>query len=183
MPLKPFTLPLALLISGASIGAGDLTGNWQLKEATTSYTIDHPLKTATGVSRAAKGLVRCSKTACDALIAVEVKSFDSGDSNRDLHMLETVKGALYPVLTVRSRFAPRLSANGELSVDLEIELAGQKSTVRGVVLRTELLTNKRLKVTSNFVIQLSAFGIERPALLGLAIKDSVPIEFVSTWEK
>jgi len=112
-----------------------------------------------------------------------VKTFDSGDSNRDLHMLETVKGALHPVVTVRSRFAPRLAANGELSVDLEIELAGQKSTVRGVIVRTELLTNKSLKVVGNFIIQLSDFGIERPSLLGMAVKDSVPIEFIPTWEK
>ena len=52
-----------------------------------------------------------------------MKTFDSGDSNRDLHMLETVKDALPPALTVCSRFAPRLAANGELSVDLEIGLA------------------------------------------------------------
>jgi len=37
---------LALL--GLPLVAADLTGSWRLKEATTSYTIDHPLKTATG---------------------------------------------------------------------------------------------------------------------------------------
>jgi hypothetical protein len=184
MRAEPIALPLFLLaLVPLPLTAAELKGSWRLKEATTRYTVDHPLKTATGISRAGRGLVRCSTTVCDALIAVEVKSFDSGDSNRDLHMLETVKGALHPVVTVRSRFAPRLGSNGELSVDLEIELAGRKSTVRGVTVRTELLTNKSLKVVGNFIIQLSDFGIERPSLLGMAVKDSVPIEFISTWEK
>lgn len=161
----------------------ELAGNWQLKEATTTYKVSHPLKTARGISRSAKGRVRCDKSSCEALLAVDVKSFDSGDSNRDLHMLETVKGALHPVLTVRSRFAPRLAAGGQLTVDLEIELAGQKATVRGVNLQTELLTNRSLKVSGAFIIHLSAFSIERPSLLGISIKDAVPITFNSTWER
>ncbi|GAB4443957.1 MAG: hypothetical protein OHK0011_26160 [Turneriella sp.] len=179
-------LPLVVTgLAGAVVATApiNLAGNWQLKEATTTYEVQHPLKTARGISRSAKGRVRCDKRSCEALLAVEVKSFDSGDSNRDLHMLETVRGALHPVLTVRSRFAPRLTAGGQLTVDLEIELAGQKSTVRGVSLQTELLTNRSLKVTGGFVIQLSAFGVERPSLLGMAIKDTVPITFESVWER
>lgn len=186
MARLPTYLPLIAAGLAAAVSAAvqvDLTGSWQLKEATTTYEVSHPLKTARGTSRAAKGRVRCDKGSCEALLAVEVKSFDSGDSNRDLHMLETVKGALHPILTVRSRFAPRLAADGQLTVDLEIELAGQKSTVRAVSLQTELLTNKSLKVTGSFVMQLSAFGIERPSLLGMSVKDAVPITFVSTWER
>ena len=36
------------------------------------------------------------------LIAVPVKSFDSGDSNRDLHMVQVTKGAEFPMVTVRT---------------------------------------------------------------------------------
>jgi hypothetical protein len=39
------------------------------------------------------------------LIALPVNTFNSGDSNRDLHMLETVRAALFPVLSVRGRIA------------------------------------------------------------------------------
>lgn len=183
MTAKPIALPLVLLLCGASIAAADLTGSWQLKEATTSYTINHPLKTATGVSRTAKGLVRCGKSTCDALIAVEVKTFDSGDSNRDLHMLETVRGALHPLLSVRSRFAPQANATGELMADLEVEFAGEKSTVRGVTLRLQPLAAGTLRVSGTFVIRLSNFRINRPSLLGMAVKDDLPIEFSSVWHK
>jgi hypothetical protein len=31
-----------------------------------------------------------------------VKSFDSGDSNRDLHMLQATRGAQFPLVTVRT---------------------------------------------------------------------------------
>jgi hypothetical protein len=41
--------------------------------------------------------------ACDFLIAVPVKSFDSGNSNRDLHMLQVTRGGQFPMITVRTR--------------------------------------------------------------------------------
>jgi hypothetical protein len=43
------------------------------------------------------------------LIAVPVKSFDSGDSNRDLHMLQVTRGAQFPLVTVRTRLPDELN--------------------------------------------------------------------------
>ena len=51
----------------------------------------------------ARGKGVCHQGQCDFLIAVAVKSFDSGDSNRDLHMLQAVRGAEFPLVTVRTR--------------------------------------------------------------------------------
>ncbi len=77
---------------------------WVLEQSTLTYHMSHPMHEVDGVSRAAKGKGVCHAGQCDFLIAVPVKSFDSGDSNRDLHMLEATRGAQFPMVIVRTQF-------------------------------------------------------------------------------
>jgi hypothetical protein len=63
-------------------------GQWVLANSTLTYHVSHPLHQSEGVSHAAKGKGICQNGQCNFLIGVPVKSFDSGDSNRDLHMLQ-----------------------------------------------------------------------------------------------
>src|SRR5437764_9297517 len=58
---------------------------WVLDSSTLRYHVSHPLHQVGGVSHAARGKGVCQARRCDFLIAVPIKSFDSGDSNRDLH--------------------------------------------------------------------------------------------------
>ena len=83
------------------LSAADST--WVLKESALTYHVSHPLHQTDGVSHAARGKGICHGGQCDFLIAVPVKSFDSGDSNRDLHMIQVTKGAEYPMVMVRTR--------------------------------------------------------------------------------
>src|SRR5580700_5139068 len=76
---------------------------WILEHSTLTYHVSHPLHQSEGVSPAAKGKGVCHAGQCDFLIAVPVKSFDSGDSNRDLHMLQVTRSAECPIVTVRTR--------------------------------------------------------------------------------
>jgi hypothetical protein len=76
---------------------------WVLDQSTLTYHVSHPLHQTDGVSHAARGKGICHEGQCDFLIAVPVKSFDSGDSNRDLHMLQVTRGAQFPLVTVRTR--------------------------------------------------------------------------------
>jgi hypothetical protein len=52
----------------------------------------------------AKGKGVCHAGQCDFLIATPVKSVDSGDSNRDLHMIKATRGAQFPMVVVRTLF-------------------------------------------------------------------------------
>jgi len=54
-----------------------------LEQSTLTYHVSHPLHQVDGVSHAPRGKGVCKDGQCDFLIAVPVKSFDSGDSNRD----------------------------------------------------------------------------------------------------
>src|ERR1700692_4919732 len=98
---------------------------WLLSQSTLTYHVSHPLHQVDGVSHAARGKGVCHAGQCDLLIAVPVKSFDSGDSNRDLHMLQATRGAQLPSVSVRTRLPEAPSASATIHADLEIQFAGQ----------------------------------------------------------
>src|ERR1700747_1437548 len=73
---------------------------WVLQQSTLTYHVSHPLHQTEGLSHEARGKGICHAGQCDFLIAVPVKSFESGDSNRDLHMIQVTRGAALPMVTV-----------------------------------------------------------------------------------
>lgn len=88
------------------------------------------------MSHAARGKGVCREGQCDFLIAVPVKSFDSGDSNRDLYMVQVTRGAI-PMVTVRTRLPESSLNDPNLSLDLDVEFAGQAAhyshlTINGI---------------------------------------------------
>jgi hypothetical protein len=67
----------------------------------------------------------------DSPIAVPVKSFDSGDSNRELHTVQVTRGAEFPMFTVRTRL-PESAATAATIDDLEVQFAGQAVKYRHI---------------------------------------------------
>src|ERR1700680_563615 len=105
---------------------------WVVEQSTLTYHVSHPLHDTDGVSHTARGKGVCHAGQCDFLIAVPVKSFDSGDSNRDLHMLQVTRGGQFPIVTVRTRLSEAASASATIHADLEIEFAGQTAQYKQV---------------------------------------------------
>lgn len=172
-------LPLvALLHAGPPV----LTGNWTLLESRVAYTVNHAFKKATGTSQSAKGKARCNARECEVLIAVPLNTFDSGDSNRDLHMLETVRAALFPVLTVRGRFASSLAEKVPFTTEFEIEFAGKSAKLPVQVMSFEQ-TGGKLRAVGSLVLRLSRFEIKPPSLMGFSVNDEVPVSFDASWQK
>src|ERR1035441_4072186 len=85
---KKILIVLLLVALNAFAGADS---QWILRQSTLTYHVSHPLHQTDGVSHAARGKGVCHAGQCEFLIAVPVKSFDSGDSNRDLHMLQVTR--------------------------------------------------------------------------------------------
>ena len=85
-------LCVAALFFLAPSALAQTDSQWVLEQSTLTYHVSHPLHQVDGVSHAARGKGVCHAGQCDFLIAVPVKSFDSGDSNRDLHMLQVTRG-------------------------------------------------------------------------------------------
>jgi hypothetical protein len=76
------------------------------------------------VSHSALGKGVCHAGQCDFLIAAQVKSFDSGDSNRDLHMIQVTQGAKFPIVSVRLQLPEVALSSSTIVCDLDIQFAG-----------------------------------------------------------
>ena len=153
---------------------------WVLEQSTLTYHVSHPLHQTEGVSRAARGKGVCHAGQCDFLIAVPVKSFDSGDSNRDLHMLQATRGAEFPMVTVRTRLPEADSTSATIHADMEIQFAGQTAQYKQVPLQLVTQGNET-RISATIPATLSDFKIDPPTLLTLPVKNEIPVRVEMTW--
>src|SRR5664280_259011 len=147
---------------------------WVLEQSTLSYHVSHTLHQTDGVSHAARGKGACHDGQCDFLIAVPVKSFDSGDSNRDLHMLQVTRGAQFPLVSVRARLPEAALGSATIHVDLEIQFAGQTVQYKQVPFQQTAQGNL-IRLTGTVPATVSDFKIDPPSLLAMPIKNEMPV--------
>src|ERR1022692_1517466 len=173
---KKILLALLLLVPPAL--AAD--SQWVLEQSTLTYHVSHPLHQTEGVSHAAKGKGVCHAGQCEFLIAVPVKSFDSGDSNRDLHMLQVTRGAEFPLVTVRTRLPESAGASATINADLEIQFAGQTAQYKQLLFKVEK-QGEETHITGTIPATLSDFKIDPPSLLTMPVKNDIPVRVDLTW--
>ena len=167
-----------LLVTIPRLAAAD--SQWILEESTLTYHVSHPLKQTEGVSHAAKGKGVCHAGQCDFLIAVPVKSFDSGDSNRDLHMLQVVRGGQFPLITVRTHLPEDASSMATILADLEVQFAGQTMQYKQIALQHVTKGTDTL-IMGTIPLTLSDFKIDPPTLLALPVKNDIPVRVEMKW--
>jgi len=155
---------------------------WALQSSTLTYHVSHPLHQVDGVSHAAKGKGVCQSGQCDFLIAAPVKSFDSGDSNRDLHMLQVVRGADFPMIVVRTQFPESQIAPGTVHVDLEVQFAGQTAHYKQIAFQL-VMQGSDLKLSGMIPATLTDFKIQPPSLLAMPVKNDIPVRVEMTWHR
>jgi hypothetical protein len=171
---------LAALLAFSPIVGAD--SQWVLEQSTLTYHVSHPLHDTDGVSHAARGKGVCHAGQCDFLIAVPVKSFDSGDSNRDLHMLQVTRGGEFPIVTVRTRLPEEASASTTIHADLEIQFAGQTAAYAQVPF--ERVTQKNeTRISGTIPATLAAFKIDPPSLFAITVKNEMPVRVEMTWRR
>ncbi len=166
-------LLLALPAAGAD-------SQWLLQSSTLTYHVSHPLHQTEGVSHAAKGKGVCHAGQCEFLIAVSVKSFDSGDSNRDLHTLQVTRGAEFPLVTVRTHLPESAAASTTINADLQIQFAGQSAEYKQIPFKLERQGGD-IHITGTIPATLSDFKIDPPSLLTMPVKNETPVRVDMTW--
>src|ERR1035438_7153948 len=172
-------LMAVLLLTPSTLAGAD--SQWVLGQSTLTYHVSHPLHQSEGISHAARGKGVCHAGQCDFLIAVPVKSFDSGDSNRDLHMLQVTRGAEFPMVTVRTRLPEAASASATVHADLEIQFAGQTAQYKQVSFQLVTQGNET-RISGTIPATLSDFKIEPPTLLTMPVKNEIPVRVDMTWQ-
>jgi hypothetical protein len=175
-----FLSVLAILCAAQQTASGQ-DGQWILDKSTLTYHVSHPLHQTEGFSHAAKGKGLCHEGQCKFLIAVPVKSFESGDTNRDLHMLQVVRGAQFPLVTVRLTVPENGAASTTVKTDLQVEFAGQ--TVHYVEPVQVTIEGNGAHVTGTIPATMSDFKIDPPTLLGIACKNEMPVRVDMTWHR
>ncbi|HKS94973.1 MAG TPA: hypothetical protein VJV74_02445 [Terriglobia bacterium] len=169
-----------LLLALPALAAPDK--QWVLQDSTLSYHVSHPLHQVEGVSHAARGKGVCHNGECDFLIAVPVKSFDSGDSNRDLHMLQAVRGGEFPMVVVRTRLPEATSTSATLHADLDVQFAGQTAHYKQVAFE-QVTHGDTVRITGTIPATLTDFKIPAPSLLAIPIKNEIPVRVDMTWRQ
>lgn len=173
------TLLALWLLALPLLAAAD--SQWVLQQSTLTYSVSHPLHHIEGVSHAARGKGICHTGQCQFLIAVPVNTFNSGDSNRDLHMIQAVRGAQYPMVMVRTQLPESEIKPGSIHADLQVQFAGQTANYKQVSL--QLVTEgKDIRLTGTIPATLTDFKIPPPSLLTIPIKNEIPVGVDLTWE-
>jgi hypothetical protein len=155
---------------------------WVLQKSTLTYHVSHPLHEADGVSHEARGKGVCQAGQCNFLIAAPVKSFNSGDSNRDLHMIEVVRGAEFPMVVVRTEFPEAEIKAGPIHADLEVQFAGQTAHYKQVLFQLTMQGGD-ISLTGTIPATVSDFKIDPPKLLMIPIKNEIPVRVDMTWQR
>jgi hypothetical protein len=179
--------PSALLLASCAVLAplcifAQADSQWVADQSTLTYHMSHPMHEVDGVSHSAKGKGLCHAGQCDFLIAVPVKTFDSGDTNRDLHMIEATRGAQFPMIVVRARFPQAETSQQWIHADLEVQFAGQTAHYSNVPFR-RVDQDSEIRITGTIPLTCSDFKIERPSFLTVPIKNEIPVRVDMMWHR
>ena|SRR6185437_7477365 len=160
---------------------------WIATQSTLTYHMSHPMHEVDGVSHAARGKGVCHAGTCEFLIAVPVKTFNSGDTNRDLHMIEATRGAEFPMIVVHARFPESETAEAQsntswIHADLDVQFAGQTAHYPNVPLQ-RAQQGADVRITGSIPLTCSDFKITRPSFLTVPIKNEIPVKVDMTWHK
>jgi hypothetical protein len=175
-------LPLCALALAATAVSPQTDAQWVASESTLSYHMSHPMHEVDGVSHDAKGKGICQAGQCDFLIAVPVKSFNSGDTNRDLHMIEATRGAQFPLIQVRAHFPQGETGAPTIHADLEVQFAGQTAHYSQVVFQ-RVDQNGQVRITGTIPLTCSDFKIDRPSFLTVPIRNEIPVRIDMLWHR
>jgi hypothetical protein len=176
---------LFLFIACSAVAANAQTAapqTWVLADSTLSYHMTHPIHEVDGTTHAAKGKGVCAAGFCDFLLAAPVKTFDSGDTNRDLHMVQVVRGAQFPVVTVRLHIPAADVDAPSFDADLEVTFAGQTAHYAHVLFHQDMRGADH-HITGVVPSTVSDFKIDPPSSLTVPIRNEIPVKVDTLWRK
>jgi len=153
---------------------------WQLDQSTLTYHMSHPMHEVDGTSHAARGQGKCNAGRCNFLVAATVKSFDSGDSNRDLHMIQTTRGAQFPIVQVKFTLAQSSLNSPTLDCDLEVQFAGNTTHYSHVIFQ-QTIQGAAHRIAGVVPSTLTDFKIDPPTFLTIPIKNAIPVRVDMVW--
>lgn len=171
---------VALLLAAAWLPA-QAQSQWVLVRSSLTWHITHPVHEVQGTSTEARGKGVCAHGACDFLIGVPLNTFHSGDTNRDLHMLEIVRGAANPMVVVRTELPQSDLSQPTIHANLTIQFAGQTVQYKNVSFQRTQQGNS-VEIKGSIPATCSDFKITPPSFLMMPIQNAIPVTVDLTWQ-
>ncbi len=171
---------VVLFFLGAPLAiASDTTATLDVApQSALTYHVVHKFHEMTGVSHQIQGRARLlTDGTLQAMVRVPVSSFDSGNGNRDEHMMETVEANKYPLVEFKGTangvaMAGPFPAHREVKLNGELTFHGVKRPVE-VPLMVTFADAKHAAAKGKFALSLTAFNVDRPSLLFVPIDDTM----------
>ena len=146
-----------------------------------TYHLVHKLHKIDGASKKVDGKVRILPTGqAQVMVRVPTESFDSGNSNRDAHMKDTVEAAKFPVIELKAA-ADGVAMPTSFPATVEKTLKGKLSfhgVDKQIELPVKVLFNSANSATATAQLNISMdeFKIERPSLMFVKVDDALKID-------
>jgi polyisoprenoid-binding protein YceI len=146
------------------------------KASTLVYSMKHPMHDWDATSKDSKCVIvynsTTQKVEAVAVIA-PVKSFDSGNSNRDSHTIEALEALKYPNITFS---ASNIQDTGNsLVVKGNLTFHGVTKPIE--LKATKTLTKTNLKIEGNFTVNMVDYGVEPPGLMGVKADEKINLNY------
>ena len=141
-------------------------------ESYITYKLVHPLHEIEATSKDAYCIINADKDKKEiknVLVQVNVTSFNSGNSNRDSHAMETVDAINYP----DSRFISTSIYQAGDTLKIHGNLTFHGVTKEIYIEAFSKWTENQLTVNGSFNISLTEFKVPRPALLLIPVEDNL----------
>lgn len=161
--------------------AGGTTMSVDGANAQITYKLVHKAHTVVGTSKKPEGKARILPDGkVMVMVQVPVESFDSGNSNRDAHMKETVGAATHKMVSIKAlaegvTIPTTFPTTVEKTFKGELSFHGEKKPVE-VPVKITFESATQAKVTGEFQISLEAFKVERPSLMLVKVDDALKLE-------
>ncbi len=163
---------LAVVASVTVLQAQPKTEQSVADKSWVAYRLVHPLHVIDATSRSVQYNIELDPTKKEitkVTAQVDVTTFDSGNSNRDSHAMEVVDALTYPdVQFTSTSIAER---NDSLFVTGKLTFHGVTNDV--TMAGTAQWLPDEVDVKGGFDISLTAFKVERPALLMIPVEDKL----------
>ncbi len=165
---------LAWLALGLASGVGAKTYEALQGKSQLIYTLKHPLHQVIGVSKEFTCTVNLGEDTGRAEIRVKapVLGFNSGNSNRDAHALETLEAFKYPFVEFASDSVRR--DGGRYRVFGNLSFHGVKRPLDFFVVPH--FGEGRVRITGTFDVKLTDYKVKRPSLLLMPVEDNLRIQ-------
>ncbi len=138
-----------------------------------NYKTKHIFNSWEGVNNDINGVMVYDGVISKIALAAKLIDFDSGNSNRDLQLLESIEILKFPYVKFYSEEI-ELKGN-EITFNGEIEFHGKKKQIKIIAINQTI--KNQIKIQGKFQLLLSEFLENIPAFMLFEIENDVTISF------